>query len=181
MSAVDSTVPAGFRQIQGFPRYAVNANGIVISICSRNGRGKDRFWENATQVKPGKDKDGYHIVCLCNDGHKRTLKVHALVLSTFVGPCPDGMLCRHLDGNRTNNHISNLAWGTPLDNSQDMVLHGTSNKGKKHGMAKLTDSDVLSIRERAADGESQTSIAKDFPITQSTISLIVRRKKWQHI
>lgn len=181
MSDSDNTIPEGFRVIPGFPRYAIDANGTVISVCSRNGKGKDRPWGNATHVKPGKDKDGYHIVCLCNAGRKQTVRVHAIALATFVGSCPDGMVCRHLDGNQTNNSVSNLAWGTPLENSQDMILHGTSNKGDRHGMVKLTDADVLAIRARAASGESQTSIARDFPVTQSNVSLIVRRKKWTHI
>ena len=134
MSDSDNTIPEGFRVIPGFPRYAIDANGTVISVCSRNGKGKDRPWGNATHVKPGKDKDGYHIVCLCNAGRKQTVRVHA-----------------------------------------------TSNKGDRHGMVKLTDADVLAIRARAASGESQTSIARDFPVTQSNVSLIVRRKKWTHI
>lgn len=181
MSVSDNTIPAEFRVIAGFPRYAIDENGTVISVCSRNGRGKDRPWANASCVKPGIDSDGYQIVSLCHDGHKRTKSVHTLVLKTFIGPCPDGMVCRHLDGNQNNNHVSNLAWGTPYENSQDMVLHGTSTPGEKHGMGKLTASDVLAIRARAASGESQTSIAKDFPVTQSNVSLIVRRRKWKHI
>lgn len=181
MSDSDSTVPAGFRVIPGYPRYAIDENGIVMSVCPRNGKGKDKPWQYAMRVKPGTDRDGYQTVCLCHDGHKRTVKIHSLVLTVFVGPCPDGMVCRHLDGIRTNNHVSNLAWGTPCENSQDMILHGTSNKGGRHGMVKLTDADVLDIRARAASGESQTAIAKDFLVTQSNVSLIVRRRKWKHI
>lgn len=51
--------------------------------------------------------------------------VHRLVLFAFVGPCPEGMECRHLDGNRTNNRLSNLKWGTPEENTQDKIEHGT--------------------------------------------------------
>lgn len=181
MSDSNNTIPAGFRVIAGFPRYAINENGTVISVCSRNGKGKDRPWANANRVKPGTDRDGYQIVSLCHDGKKRTKSVHTLVLKTFIGPCSDGMVCRHLDGNQTNNHVSNLAWGTPYENSQDMILHGTSNKGDKHGMVKLTDADVMEIRRRYANGETQTSIAKDFDVTNSSVSLIVRRLKWNHI
>lgn len=181
MSDPDNTIPSGFRVIQGFPRYAIDENGTILSVCSRNGRGNDRPWKNATRVKPAKDSDGYYIVTLCQDGHKQTVSIHTRVLKTFVGPCPDGMVCRHLDGNQTNNNVSNLAWGTPRENSQDMILHGTSNPGEKHGMVKLTEEDVLQIRERYANGETQTAIAKDFPVTQSSISLIVLRRKWKHI
>lgn len=181
MPESNSSLPGGFRVIPGFPRYAIDENGTILSVCSRNGRGKDRPWENATRVKLGTDRDGYHIVCLCHDGRKRTTSVHTLVLKTFVGPCPDGMVCRHLDSNQTNNHISNLAWGTPRENSQDMILHGTSTPGERHGMVKLTEKDVVEIRSRYASGETQTAIAKDFPVTQTNISLIVLRRKWKHV
>jgi hypothetical protein len=181
MSDSNNTIPDGFRVIPGYPRYAIDENSTVLSVCSRNGRGKDRPWENATRVKQNTDRDGYYTVCLCHDGHQRTVSVHTRVLNTFVGPCPDGMVCRHLDGNHTNNHVSNLAWGTPRENSQDMILHGQSLPGEKHNMVKLTEEHVLEIRARYANGETQTSIAKDFPVTQSNISLIVRRRKWTHI
>lgn len=181
MSGSNDTIPAGFRPVPEFPRYAINENGMVLSICPRNGRGKNRFWKDATIVKPSKDSDGYLMVCLCHEGRKQTLKIHSLVLTAFAGKCPNGMVCRHLDGNQNNNHISNLAWGSCYENSQDMILHGTSTRGEKHGRTKLTNADVLTIRARADNGETQTSIAKDFSISQSTVSLIVRREKWTHI
>ena len=51
--------------------------------------------------------------------------VHVLVLSTFVGPRPDGMEVRHLDGNSLNNSLENLAWGTHKENTQDAFVHGS--------------------------------------------------------
>jgi hypothetical protein len=127
------------------------------------------------------DKDDYQQVQLAHNGQPKSMRVHALVLITFVGPCPDGMQCRHLDGNPTNNHVSNLAWGTPLENAQDTILHGTVGIGEKNGRSILNANDVLEIRSRAANGESQSVLAKNFGVTKSNISLIVRRKKWTHI
>lgn len=57
--------------------------------------------------------------------------VHRIVLEAFVGPRPKKMVCRHLDGNSLNNNLSNLKWGTPKENAQDMVKHGRSWKDKK--------------------------------------------------
>jgi hypothetical protein len=71
--------------------------------------------------KPYLQADGYLVYCLM--GHK-TRKVHQLVLEAFVGPKPEGGVCRHLDGNRTNNHITNLRWGTRSENSKDRWDHG---------------------------------------------------------
>lgn len=61
-------------------------------------------------LKPYKRSDGHLEVSLHKDGASKTFKVHRLVLETFVGPCPPGMECRHLDGNPLNNKLNNLCW-----------------------------------------------------------------------
>ena len=176
-----NSIPDGFRVIAGFPRYAIDENGTILSVCYLNGKGKDMLWGNAIRINPAKDKAGYHIVTVRHDGHILNAKVHRLVLFAFVGPCPDGMQCRHLDGNNNNNHVSNLAWGTPRENQHDRFLHGTNEQGERCCNAKLTDADVLTIRARAASGEMQKDIAKDFHVRQAAISHIVRRRNWKHI
>ena len=77
-------------------------------------------------IKP--DPSGaYPSVRLFRDGRRRHLSLHVIVITAFVGPRPDGMECRHLDGHPTNPHLDNLAWGTSGENSQDMILHGHTN------------------------------------------------------
>ena len=175
-------VPNGFRQIPGYPRYAINANGTVISACVRGPSTKNnRPWQNAKPLKPTTSRDGYHSVKLCHDGQSRRVAVHKLVLTTFLGPCPDGMECRHIDGNPANNHVDNLAWGTRSENSQDKLLHGTDSRGERSGLAKLTAANVLEIRARAANGERLVNIAKDFLVHETSVSLIVHRKRWKHV
>ncbi len=169
---MSESIPNGFRQIPGFPRYAIDEYGNVLSIC--NSRGKDRTWGNAKRLKSTPDTDGYPRIDLSRDGRKQSVSVHTLVLTTFVGPCPDGMQCRHLDGNQTNNHVLNLAWGTKIQNEQDKIPHGTVG-------LKLKPADVLEIRRRAANGELQRVIAKDFGVNVSNICRIILRKAWNHI
>lgn len=181
MSDSDNTIPEGFRVIPGYPRYAINNSGIILSTFHRNRHGITIPWKNANHVKTLTSKRGYHIVNLRHNGRPRQMFVHTLVLTTFVGPCPDGQMCRHLDGCKTNNHVDNLAWGTAKQNSDDAALHGTLRKGEKCNLAKLTENDVLEIRRRAASGERQLDIAKDFPITIHAVSVIVRRIIWKHI
>jgi hypothetical protein len=57
-----------------------------------------------------------------------TIKTHAAVMAAFVGPRPSGLDIRHLDGDVSNNHLSNLAYGTHLENEQDKYRHGTRKK-----------------------------------------------------
>lgn len=178
-----NSVPNGFRKIPGFPRYAIDEHGTVLSVCPRNGKGKDRPWENAERKSLKIDSHGYHRVNLYTaDGVRREKTIHALVLETFVGPCPDGMECRHLDGNKTNNHKDNLAWGTRSENALDKVLHGTQQwVGEQNSKSKLAPADVLEIRRRAANGEKPASIANDFPVDHTSISKIILRKTWAHV
>jgi hypothetical protein len=70
-------------------------------------------------------------VYLCKNGRPTTCLVHRLVLLAFVGPCPPGYECLHDDGNPANNVLSNLHWGTPLENAQDMLRHGTNYCARK--------------------------------------------------
>ncbi len=181
MSEQDSNPPEGFRVIPGFPRYAINESGTILSICARGCDDKPKRWCDAKRINPTTTNPGYHVVVLNHNGKKRQTKVHRLVLLTFIGPCPDLMICRHLDGNKTNNHVSNLAWGTPLENQNDRFLHGTDDQGERCCSAKLTDADVLAIRARAASGERYSDIAKAFSVAISNVSHIVRRRRWKHI
>lgn len=81
------------------------------------------------------------------------------------------------NGNLGCTNPRHLYWATPEKNQQERVVHGTSNRGERQHRSKLTKSDVRAIRRRATT-ESQKSIARDFGIDPSTVSNIVRRKKW---
>jgi hypothetical protein len=71
------------------------------------------------------------IVLTSRKGDRRSFLVHILLATTFHGPRPEGAEVRHLDGNSRNNHVDNLAWGTRLENMQDVARHGTHNNTRK--------------------------------------------------
>lgn len=75
--------------------------------------------------------DGYARVSISIDGVKKHRLVHHLMLETFVGPRPEGMLGLHRDGDRRNNAIGNLYWGSYTDNQNDSVVHGTHPQASK--------------------------------------------------
>ena len=115
-----NNLPKGYRPVAGFPDYRINAEGSVLS--SRHARGRRTSWFEPRQFPL---KDGHVLVSLQSGYKVRTKKlVHRLVLETFVGPCPDGMETRHLNGDPSDNRLANLAWGTPKENHTDKVRHG---------------------------------------------------------
>ena len=77
-------------------------------------------------LTPNVNAAGYERVTLCREGKGRLTLLHRIVLDAFVGPCPDGMVACHGDGNPGNNVPTNLRWDTPSSNNLDAVKHGTS-------------------------------------------------------
>lgn len=75
--------------------------------------------------------NGYSHVRLTAYGKRRGVMVHHLVAYAFLGPRPLAMDIRHLDGNRLNCALENLAYGTRSENIRDEVKHGTHFNGAK--------------------------------------------------
>lgn len=126
-------------------------------------------------------RKNYPCVNFSRNGKHKTQKVHLLVLKAFRGPCPAGMECRHLDGNAENRALSNLEWGTPKENGEDRVRHGTSSKvgrmpiGAAHHNAKLTVAKAAAIKE---DPRPPVEIAAENGLHPATVRLIKNGRNW---
>lgn len=109
--------------------------------------------------------------------------VHILVMAAFIGPRPPGMLhvC-HNNGDGLDNRLVNLRYDTVAGNSADKAAHGTRTFGETHSRAKLTNEDVLKIRELGARrGLAQVEIGALFGVSRETVNRIVRRRDWSHL
>lgn len=82
---------------------------------------------NQPEGRPGE----HRVVTLCVDGVRRQRLVHALVMLAFAGPRPAEMQICHLNGDGTDNRLSNLRYGSASDNTLDMVRHGSHNNARK--------------------------------------------------
>lgn len=122
---------------------------------------------------------GYVAVHLYRDGLQRATVAHILVAEAFIGPRPPGMEVLHNDGDKQNNAVTNLRYGTKLENEADKDLHGTRPRGEQSVSAKLTAADVKRIRR--LKGVPQQELAEEFGCTFSNISAIQLRKSWKHV
>jgi hypothetical protein len=112
------------------PGYRVTADGRVFAV-STNWRG---YGEREMRQTP--NADGYPSVRLTIDGKRKRLAVHRLVAREFLPPRPSPVHeVRHLDGDKWNNCVGNLAWGTPKDNADDRERHGRTSRGERHSIA----------------------------------------------
>ena len=114
-------------------------------------------------------------------GKQRLINVHRLVLLAFVGPCPPGMECRHLDGCRTNNVLTNICWGTKEENHEDRRRHGTDIAGEKNSSAVLNEEKVILMRRMREAGSPLKELAALFDVSDSLVSVICLRQAWKHI
>ncbi|GAA5503123.1 hypothetical protein Dxin01_02872 [Deinococcus xinjiangensis] len=75
---------------------------------------------------------------------------------------------------------AHLSWGTNADNTRDKAGKGRASRlsGSANGRAVLSDSDVVSIRAAPAHRGIQTKLARQYKVSQSTISLIRSGKTW---
>lgn len=97
-------------------------------------------------IKPFYDKDGYKRIQLTIQGKAKKIHVHRLVYSIFIGELKDGFVCCHIDGNKLNNHPSNLLQATQKENIGHKRQHGTWQAGENHPRAKLTNDQVGRIQ-----------------------------------
>jgi len=102
--------------------YEASSEGAVRSLPRTTNYGRKIAGRTLTQRKT---HDGYLRVGLSLGGIVKTVQVHRIVLAAFAGQCPAGEVGCHIDGNPSNNRLSNLRWGTQGSNRADTVRHGT--------------------------------------------------------
>jgi hypothetical protein len=174
-----------WKAIPGFEgMYEVSDQGRVrgldrtVKVVQRLRNGKtavtSRYYRGQ-MLRPGKASHGYFTVSLSGTSYC----VHDLVLSAFVGPRPEGQVCRHLDGSRTNNVIGNLCWGTQVENTADTDAHGRYLRGSQRAEAKLTEDAAREIR-RLRYRVSQSVLAQRFGVSPAAVQAVHDGRTWKH-
>ena len=147
--------------IPNHPEYEVSDDGQVRSLKG----------DTPKILKPLLTgfKRRYSYVCLYTNDKQHTVAIHALVAAAFIGPRPEGMVVRHINGDASNNAATNLAYGTPSENERDKRGHGT---------LPLSDDQVRTIRLLKEDGWPVLYLMKLFHKSRAAIYNILNRKSY---
>lgn len=121
---------------------------------------------------------------------------HRIAWRLTAGPIPASIFVCHRCDNPPCCNPAHLFLGTHADNMVDKVAKGRVARGEAsgprrhpermahgatHWRVKLTEADVLAIRERAASCETRRSLATAFGVHESCINKIIRREAWAHV
>jgi hypothetical protein len=125
---------------------------------------------------------GYYYVYPSRDGKNYTRRINVLVARAFHGEPPDGMVCDHVNGDKSKNWASNLEYVTQGDNVRRAVSLGLcdNNFAVSRSQSPLTEEMVRDIRFMA-QYVSYAALARQFKMNPSTIRDIVRGKNWKYV
>lgn len=78
-------------------------------------------------------------------------------------------------------HPDHLRWATRKENMEDRDLHGTTQRGERHVLAKLNNSKVIEIRGLSANSVRAADIAKQYGVSEKTIRMVINNETWRHV
>lgn len=131
-----------------------------------------------------KDKDGYglHVHPTQN---RRKIRAHRMAYLLHYGVDPKEKSVLHHCDNPPCVCPDHLFAGTQKENMQDMIKKGRRTQpdvsGTRNGRAKISEKDVLFIREHYRNGMKGKDLASRFGVSVSTIKRIWKGENWKHI
>lgn len=149
-------------------QYLISESGDIYSVTSKR------------ILKPQVNQYGYHQLTLYLNGAKTNCRVHRLVCRYFLGDSED-LQVNHKDGNKLNNHVSNLEWVTSKENHEHAIRTGLMPLGSDRPGAKLTEVDVEFIKQLMLAGADDQEISEKTGTVTATISKIRHGKRWNHV
>lgn len=151
-----------------FTEDQVNRFWSKVSITAQS----DKCW-----VWNGNKHRGYGKFSITHTKNSIASRV-AYYLHTNADPF--GKIVCHSCDNPSCCNPNHLFLGTSKENTKDMIQKGRHRcaYGVNHGKAKLSEDDIISIRNKVVNGESQTDVAKYYSIYQSVVSRIMSGKAW---
>ncbi len=157
-------------------RYSVSDCGKVYSHVSEK------------YLKHGSAGAGYCIVFFYDKSLSKNkgYYIHRLVASAFVDNPLAKPEVNHIDGDKENNHFSNLEWSTKKENSSHAMKLGLRPRAGEYGCIAMgpkgfTDDEVRKMRSLRMEGVTVKKISDIFGISSRHAGMIVNRKSYKNV
>jgi len=173
-----------WKEIEGYNGvYFVSNTGKVKSVdhyCEgRIGNGK----QTGRVLKLSKCHKGYLRVSLSLNKKRFSTGAHRLVAIAFIPNPKNKPQVNHINGIKTDNRVENLEWCTNKENQIHAVKNNLNNPnfGENNHNSKLTNKQVLNIRNLHKIGFTGKDLAKDHNISEAAMSKILRNETYTNI
>jgi hypothetical protein len=150
--------------------HFTQVNRFRAHVDSSGGPGACWLWTGHT------GENGYGVFSFNGRGYK----AHRVSYFIEHGRIDNDRLVLHRCDVRACVNPAHLFLGTPKENSQDAVRKGRNTKlyGEQNGKARLTRATVLAIRRTCGRGVYQKTVAKQFGVSEATVSYVVNGGRW---
>lgn len=165
---------SNFGRVKSLRRY-VRGNGSSVRLI------EERILIHSVNPK------GYPFVSLNKKNEKHNFRIHRLVAESFI-PNPDFKpQVNHKDGNKLNNHFTNLEWCTNGENQIHAFKNGLNyisdnhilaNKNKGLKRRRLSKEDIIEIKRLRSVGKTYRFIGEKFGISIKFTEQIIKGKKY---
>lgn len=158
-------------KIDFWENYSISNYGRVYSF------------KNKIIRKPKIHHTGYAEVNLTNGSIRKHYNIHRLVANTFLKMPKNitGLIVRHKDFDKLNNHFSNLEWCTDFENKRRGGNERLFLIEDNHPMAKITNNTASEIKGLLLSGMSQMDISRRLKVSFWIVSDIKRGKSWVNV
>lgn len=154
------------KKIPGYEdKYSITECGDVISHPKKKG-----FGISKEKILKGTNQHGYLSLRL-GRGKDNFYYIHRLVAMTFLEKIEGKNFVNHIDGNKLNNHFTNLEWCTNEENNKHAWKLGIAKKPL------TSDKIIKEIRELRKNGMPYKELIKIYGLSRYTITNIVHYKK----
>ena len=129
------------------------------------------------------DKKGIECILLPTGDFSKT-PIHRLVARAFVENPANGNTVYHIDGDKRNNHWTNLRWSGDKRSEVPTPRAWVERSGENASRAKLKEAEVIDIKLRLAVEENLDvfkELAGKYGVTTSAIYNIAKNKSWKHV
>ena len=138
------------------------------------------------QIVHGSLTSGYKRVGIKINNQPKRFLIHQLVAEAFIPkPSRHHTHIIHLDSNKKNNQVNNLAWVTKEELHKRMYQHfvnfRNNHQGKIITNSNLKEKDVKVLKTMINKGVPQYKIAQMFCISATQVKRITRGENWGHV
>ncbi len=168
-----------------YEHFRLHGNPLTVLNVGKGVTAKEKFWskvvitadtERCWEWQGAKGRGSYGISSYRN----KTITAHRLAWFFVYEEMPKLQVLHSCD-NRICVNPNHLREGTNQDNVDDKVNRNRQPMGEHHKNAKLTNNDVLQIRQLLSNRVLQVDIAKMFKVSTHTISAIKKGLRWSHV